>query len=78
MPISFMTISLNFAIRVFVSQRIVQTEGERIPGVVFFCFLVWACELAAGGGVGTGEEVVSEEVVRTVELLALEHIPQVL
>jgi hypothetical protein len=33
--------------------------------------LVGACELAAGGVVGTGNEVVPEEVVRAVELLAV-------
>ena len=33
--------------------------------------MVWACELAAGGVVGTGEEVIPEEVVRAVELLAV-------
>ena len=36
-----------------------------------FCQWVGACELAAGGVVGTGEEIIPEEVVRTVELLAV-------
>ena len=33
--------------------------------------MVCACELAAGGVVGTGEEVIPEEVVRAVEFLAV-------
>ena len=55
----------------YTEKKFLRYDRAILPIVVFFCFLVGACELAAGGVVRTGEEVVPEEVVRAVELLAV-------
>ena len=55
----------------YTEKKFLRYDRAILPIVVFFCFLVEACELAAGGVVGTGEEVIPEEVVRAVELLAV-------